>query len=62
MGRHEVGGSLFSKKTYDLRLLSVKDIAGRGSLNLYSQLPFVEVLTFPAFLKLLSHSFLLQEC
>ncbi len=61
MGGYEVVRSLFSNNIYDLKLSLVKDIAGKGSLYLYSQLPFVETLTFPAFFKLL-HSFYMQEC
>lgn len=49
MGLHEVGVSLFSKKNYELKLSMVNDIAGEDSLYLYSQLPFVEIFTFPAF-------------
>ena len=49
MVNYEVDVCLFSKKIYDLKLSMVKDIAGEDSLYLYSQLPFVEILTFPAF-------------
>jgi len=51
MSKYEVGLSFFSKKINVLDSSMVKDIAGRDSLYFYSQLPFVEILTFPAFLR-----------
>ena len=52
MGGYEVDSLLFSKKFFKSQDSLVKDIAGRCSLYLYSQLPFVEILCLPAFFEL----------
>jgi len=52
MKRYKIGLSLFFRKIYGTKMSMVKDIAGRDSLYLYSQLPFVETLTFPAFFEI----------
>ena len=49
MGEYEVGTHLFSSHFYDRHLKMTKDTAGRYSLYLYSQLPFVEIFSLPAF-------------
>ncbi len=52
MFSYEVAVCLFSQKMFAYKPFVVKDIAGRDSLYLYSQLPFVEFLTLPAFFKM----------